>query len=281
MGETRFRDGRKEDLAVLREIVLECFGDTAEQADPYILDQEKLGIRCLTAERDGRVVSAVYLLPGVRLVTAAGASIPGTYIYALGTLKQERGRGTGMALVRRAYDAALEQAEWVCLAVLEESLKKIYARDTAPEVLGRTRETVRQRQELPETSGILLKSITPESYAEAREEILQGQAHAAYAPGFWRLAGRYGTRFFRGKGVLAMAEPRGEECLVYELLTEPGSFLEAAGALAEALPAERYRIRTPLFSAGEGEVREYVLRMKTRNPEEPLKEDFWFPLTLE
>ena len=282
MEEIRFRERRPEDLQALREISRCCFGDPPEQADPYIQDREGLGIRCLVAEREGRAVSAVYLRPGVRFIHPSGREVSAAYLYGLGTLPGERGWGYGIALLRKICGEALKTADWACGAVFEEGLKGIYRRVAKMEPLGRCRETELRRAELPEGPGEgALRELSPQAYAAAREEFLRGRAHAVYAPGFWRLAAGYGARFLQGPGILAMAEPREQKCLDFELLTEGTAFRPAAAAVAAALPAERYLIRTPLFQEGEGEIREYLLRLGTKTPEEAPEETFWFPMMLE
>ncbi len=276
--EIQFREGRQEDLPALREIALRSFGDTKEQADAYLNDPEGIGIRPLAAEKDGRVVSSFFLLPGIRLETAAGRSYSCTYLYALGTLPEARGEGIGMALYRHAASLAGEEAACVSIVILEEKLKEAYNRRAPIVPLGRMREAVFTAGQLPEGE-ILLQRIPPEEYARERERWLAGTDHAVYPPVFFRLAARGGTAFYRGEGMLAMAESRGEQCTVYEMLTEKDSYLRAAAAVAKTCPARQHVIRIPAFAAGEGRLRTIAMRLNAGSV--PAGCDFWYPLTLE
>ena len=123
MADWWIREARPEDLPALREIVRNGFGDSAETADLYLRDEEKVGIRTLAAEKDGRVVSTISLLPGITLRSGRGETASGVYLYALSTLPEARGQGIGMALYREAHRIGREMADVVCAAVMEDGMK--------------------------------------------------------------------------------------------------------------------------------------------------------------
>ena len=285
MDDFRIRETREGDLPALREIARVCFGDEAETADLYIQDPEHIGIRPLVAEWHGKAVSAGYLIPGVTLCSPEGEKRPAVYLYALGNLPEARGKGIGMAMHRRACEKVLETGQSFCLAVLEKELKHAYEGRIPMKLLGRTREAAFTREEMPDSPGTPLERISPEEYAREREKVLRGRAHAAYAPGIWRLAGRFGYRFYRGLGILAMAETRdGGLCVASEMLAAEGGYARAAGAFAASCPAENYVIRTPAElkpegMAREGEIREY--NYCDAGCGIPAGADYWHPLILD
>lgn len=282
MAAYQIRDARPEDLPAQREILRLCFGDSPEEADLYLRDAEGFGARSLVAEQDGRVISTITLLPGLTLHSATGERYACPYTYALGTLPEARGQGIGMALLLAMADSARAEAGFVCGAVFEKKLRDIYPRYVPMETMGRIREAAFDREELPAVPPPALTELSPEAYGLAREAFLRGRAHAEYAPGYLRLAARFGARFWQGPGLLAIAEPGEERCPVRELLTEPGGYDRAAAALAAAFPARHYRFRTPPSLRPEKLPREgEILDTFVSLGPPPSGEDFWAPLTLE
>ena len=282
MSEARFRTALPEDLPAQRDIIRICFGDTQEEADAYLREEAGFDASSMVAEKDGAVVSTFSILRGVTLLTAAGDRISCPYLYALGTHPSARGHGYGIQLFRAAAESALAHADSVCCAAFSVQLREMYDRCFETQTLGRTWEAAFRREELLRDDAPVLKPVSPEEYAQAREGFLKGTAHAVYGPGMWRLAAHFGIQFFRAPGLLAMTETKDGCCLVREMLSEPGGYAQGAAALASACDADRFVIRTPLFLkpegvGHEGEVRDYVFFVGKA----PSQEDFWFPLTLE
>lgn len=109
---------KREDLKVLWETV---FGDTRTVTDLFF-ENAFYPDGCFFAEKDGRAVSALYLLP----VTLDDKK--GFYLYAAATLPAYRGAGLMGALINEALQYAGTQADFVYLCPAEESLYDYYRR---------------------------------------------------------------------------------------------------------------------------------------------------------
>ena len=109
---------KKEDLQSLWETV---FGDSRFVTDAffaYAFDPDG----CFYAERDGKAVAALYLLP------VLSGDTKGFYLYAAATLPAYRGQGLMGSLIREALAYAEKNAQFVYLCPAEDSLYAYYAR---------------------------------------------------------------------------------------------------------------------------------------------------------
>ncbi len=109
---------KTEELKTLWETV---FGDTRAVTDAFFRNAFYPD-GCFFAERDGKAVSALYLLP----VTLADKK--GFYLYAAATLPDYRGAGLMAALIEEALQYAKHQADFVYLCPAEDSLYGYYRR---------------------------------------------------------------------------------------------------------------------------------------------------------
>ncbi len=120
MVETRI--SRRPDIPALSALWREVFGDTEELTGAFfrLLWRED---RCRVAERDGRIVSMGFCLPG-----AEARGLKCSYIYAMATADGARGGGLAAAVGRALVsDAFTGGADIVATLPAEESLCGWYA----------------------------------------------------------------------------------------------------------------------------------------------------------
>ncbi|MDR0532059.1 MAG: GNAT family N-acetyltransferase [Oscillospiraceae bacterium] len=117
-----------------------CFGD----GEAYVrLFWEECPWRGLAAEEDGRLASMLFLLPGG--LALRGRQAPASYVYAVATLPDYRGRGFAGALTERAAQFARAEGQAaLCLLPASESLYGYYAK------LGFVNAFAAQQWELPQ-----------------------------------------------------------------------------------------------------------------------------------
>ena len=92
------RRGMRQELSRLWQ---SCFGDPAEYPD-FFLSRLVSPQDCLVTTVDGKLASAVYLLPAH--IRTGGKSVPAHYIFAAATAPEFRSRGIMSALLRRAAE---------------------------------------------------------------------------------------------------------------------------------------------------------------------------------
>ena len=118
---------RQEDREGLRQLWLESFEDTPEAVD-FFLERWLSPFSCVAAWEHGKVVSALYLLPGVW--QEGKRSYQAQYIYGAATLPAFRGCGwMGKLLAFAGSTGARQRGDQVsCLLPATKSLYKFYAR---------------------------------------------------------------------------------------------------------------------------------------------------------
>ena len=206
--------------------------------------------------QDGDILAAVQLLP-VRL-TLGGHEVSATYIYAAGTLPQERGKGLMGALLERSF--AVSGARGDALSVLitqEPSLVRYYARFAYRPVFARQEHIVAAR---PLPAGMTVRRMRQDDIPAA--QALYCMAHsglcAVRAPAAWRvILEQYGTKarvLERGGRVTAFALVEAEDDCVTatEALGKDAPVLMAA--LAHAGKTADARWYGPARNAAEAAV---------------------------
>ncbi len=101
-----------------------CFGDD-ENYIRYFLQHAPSTNRGLLAEEDGRAVSMLFLLPGA--LELDGQRLPASYVYAVATAEDFRGRGLAAELIRHSAAITREEGQAaLCLFPATERLYRYY-----------------------------------------------------------------------------------------------------------------------------------------------------------
>ncbi len=221
---------------------------------------------CATvAEMDGRLVSAIYRIEGIRLLLPHRPPLHCTYLFALGTSPACRSRGYGSQTICRAgADAYAEGAEVVCLLPASPSLYGWYR-----SFLG-TRSLFQRRVFSVKATPVAgtVTPLSPQAYFSLREALLQGTPHAEIPVPVIALQGdycrQYGGELVQvqvGAATGVAAYDRNQNRLTFrELLFPHASPVEAARAVLQYAGATSAQVRTPVFwHEGLGEIQEDVV----------------------
>ena len=275
MSEAVLRLWRPEDRPQLKELWQIAFGDSAEYIEAYF-DCFLRADTCVVAEADGSVVSAMHILPDIRLFPYRNSVLTAGYTYALATLPAWRGRGIGSAVYRAACSKALETADAACVLPAEEALYPFYENTSGAHPFGGIREG---RVSGAELAGLPTRAAVRApvgQYAGMREWFLSGMPHAVFPDDMYDLMESSGTEFFMMEDGIAAAETENGICRILELLAPNVDAMTAVASVARWCPAQEYIVRTPLFFDGPGERRPFVLATLKTTPDFPLADDFWW-----
>lgn len=202
---------------------------------------------------EGGIAAAVQLLP-VRL-SADGAEIPCTYIYAAGTLPQRRGEGLMGALLKRSFALSAARGDGLSVLITQEpSLVSYYARFGYRPVFAR-RECLAQAAECP--ADAVISPAAPQDIP-AMQNLYEQSQHGLYAlrdDAAWTLIleqyGKNAVVLRRGRTVTAFALAEGGQ----DVLTAAEALGPDAQRLMAALARERgaqsARWYAPAESGGE------------------------------
>ena len=272
---------KPEDRDALKELWKTGFGDPEEYIESFF-DLFLQKDSCIVAEAEGRVVSAMYILPGQTLYLFRRSSLTAGYTYALATLPEYRGRGIGRAVYKAASDAVLKAADAACVLPAESGLYPFYEAASGASPLSYVREARLKKSDLAAVSPCMGARIPILEYMGIREQLLRGYPHAALPPEFFELAESTGTEFFVLEHGLAAAETSDGVCRVLELL-DPDSddAMTSIAGVARWCRGEEYIVRTPLFFEGPGQPRPYMLAALNAAPSHPMPGDFWWGFGLE
>jgi len=114
------------DFPQISQIWQTCFGDPEDYIRLFY-DHCFLLCRGLAYEENGKLAAMAFLLPGA--LDFRGESHPATYVYAVATLPEYRGRGVAASLMRRAAELAREEGQAaLCLLPGSEDLYTYYAK---------------------------------------------------------------------------------------------------------------------------------------------------------
>ena len=219
-----------EDLTALWSL---SFGDSPDLAAALLTDCGLLEHAALAAV-DGRVRSAMFAFDGLRL-----GGLPASYLYALCTHPDFRGRGLGRRVLDLAAETAFRRgAELVCLRPADSGLARWYG------ITGfRVLYSAENRPLALSGDGDDLVDITYKDYLAFRRE------RAVFVPAQVLRAqelflSRFGGAFFRSAGGVYLCGERDGDMLLIREALGPGERLPAAAAAAaRRLGAERILLR--------------------------------------
>ena len=287
MNEAILRPSRPGDEAALKKVWAESFHDSMEFLDLFFRKHYRPGMSTLM-ECDGEPVSCIFTLSGTEYVEPGKEPLPCPYVYSLGTLEAYRGRGYGARViqesVRRGFDE--ERAQWVALLPAEPSLYVWYSHILGSRTAFWTTEASLYADELPRVlPGHIAYKTDAASYGRLRELLLDKKPHVRYSRELldWQ---EQSCRFFGGGMYLlnldgqvgcAVVEAQDGFTDIKELLLPEGDIEAAAALIMSVYPAERLRLRTPVFwkKPGIGEDREYVVAIPKNEGEMPSPEAWW------
>lgn len=275
MTDCTIRSWRPSDQPQLRQLWHEVFGDDLSYIDSFqahLLHPDG----CVVAEADGRIISAMYILTGIRLPSCPFDDRTAGYIYALATLPEYRGHGIGRAVCRAAAASALETCGAAFVLPAEASLYPFYENILGAVRFGGIREETLAAADLiaPDTPPAV--RISAKLYAETRERLLSEKPHASFPAGMYAHMENTGTEFFMLDNAAAAAESHDGVCRIQELIAPDGGWMNAAASVAALCPADEYIVRTPLFFDGPERTRPFMLASFNAASDHPLPDDFWW-----
>jgi GNAT superfamily N-acetyltransferase len=237
---------------------------------------------CIIATRDDMPVATGYLLPSGNIICNE-LSIPCAMIYGVATLPEHRKLGFGAAVVRELVSVARRAGfPAVVLCPSNDGLFEYYNTHTGFRDWFYIQE--RKFTTIPVSGAAArLVEISPDEYSRIRKSLLSGIPHIE--PDLRALLYQESLCQELGGGLFRVDTPCGVSCAVAErqsdgalwikeLLTPDGYESDVIAALASALPAEEYVIRTPAgcgnpqqevrdISRGEGFVTEQDFHINT------------------
>ncbi len=209
--------------------------DSAEEIAAF-LAKVSLEKECLVAERDGAVVSMVFLLPAQ---LQAATLLPIQYIYAAATLPSHRGQGLFGGLLTEALSVARQRGQVASfLRPATPSLCEYYGRfgyrpfffcDT---LCGEA-----------QSSNMAVTSVSAEAYVQQRDRLTMP------------FGVRWPARFLEHTVVVnegcAVCIPTGDTLLIQELFCSPEKRNTICAALAARFGCTRYECRVPATVPGQ------------------------------
>ena len=281
MHDYTLRPWRTDDLDALRELWRIGFGDSDEVIDRFFDEYLKPGC-CIAAEADGRIVSAMYILPGLTLQLKRREQISAGYAYALATLPEYRGRGIGSAVYSACCERILETADAACVLPAEQALYPLYENASGAFPISYAREARIPRQTLGGVTPRTAVRFPGFRYGGLRENLMIGLPHAVFDEDTYAYMEDSGMEFFMLENGLAAAETIDGVCCIRELIdTSRDDPMTAVAAVARWCRAEEYVVRSPLFFDGPGEARPFALGVVKDAAGRSFPDDLWWGFGLE
>jgi len=260
---------KKEDLEALKEIWRLCFSDDDSFIEFYFQSRDWIHETAVLTV-DGRIVSMLTMIP-VRMVDEDGAACSASMLYAIATHPDFRRRGFADRLIGFSIQhLSSGGTEYTLLVPASKELFRYY------EKLGYrnafyVREAVLYHDDIARPAGRMgperwLRSdrpfcrpvpAEPQRYNSIRRELLKGRAYLDYRDEEVLFQKGVASMFhadlyaleINGSEGCAYAERISEdEVMIKELLIQEQYLVSAVLALSGLLPAEKYIIRTPVYS---------------------------------
>lgn len=238
------RAARPEERGQTHQLWQTVFGDTPQAQEVFYDLCAPQGPLVLVEE--GRVESMLALTP-VALALPGGEMCQGTYLYALATNPEARGKGYAAQLMAYAAQWTAGQGlDFVCTVPAQPSLFSFFGKN------GFTPAFYHLRTPLPAPTPGQAHAISPQAYVALREELLGGVPHIVHTPGQAAFEGQLHGTLYRldlthGPGC-AVVEDWGDTQVVKELLCPPGDEAEGGGVVAHLCQGQG-QVRTPCGGA--------------------------------
>jgi ribosomal protein S18 acetylase RimI-like enzyme len=176
------RLARPEDLGALKEIWNASFPGDEAFAD-WFLENAYVPENALVWEEGGHASAMLHLIP--MRCRMSGREFNASYVYAVATLPENRGKGVAAALLQEAE--ALEKSRGTDLLMLvpqSGTLFEYYRRQGFREALFRTRGLIAGAGEIPQGT-ILDDAPEPGELNECFEAALSGRDHVMRTDAYW------------------------------------------------------------------------------------------------
>ncbi len=227
------RKVRPDDREALISLWVRVFGDAPELVEAFLDLLPEMGTG-VTAEENGALLGAAYLVDGFTLVAPDAAPEKYGYLYAVAVEEHARGKGIGARLSQTAAKIGRTRgAKLICTLPAEHSLYHWYA-----SVLSLHEVT----QRVLYFSSVIppAKSLSAEEYGQRREALLAGCCHVRLSPPALRFQEKlclcYGGGFYAAGDGIFCACREGEDWRIPELLGPGGSLPAWDGLRAEKGP---------------------------------------------
>ena len=235
------RPARDGDESQLRALWSEVFGDGDDFLDPFFstLYPDSTALVC---DMGGKIISSVYLLP-VGDMASHGMRLPCTMIYALGTAEEYRNIGCASSLMD-----ACDGGGFYILRPASEKLFGFY-RDFGYRACFYFKEDTFTSDMLSPPGEVQIRKISAAEYNLLRNRLLHDIPHVEYSGTFIEFESFLAAgNMFRIDGAgftgAAAVEKYLDCAYVKELIVPPEALAPAAEAVAAAVPADKYVIRS-------------------------------------
>lgn len=259
--------GKYDMVSELSSLWQQVFGDGEREVSFFFRNAWKPE-NTLAVTEDGRVVSALHLLPC--RINLPGGSVQAHYLYAAATLPGFRGRGYMRGLLEQAARYGAQRGDWASVLLPgEPSLYDYYHKHGYRTVFG-VRYCRVEREELPvvpvEKGQCVL---TGWDCAVIRNRcLLPIKGSVLWEP----LAVQFAINAQKYWGKRMVSSPRGyclfqEDGLVQELMAKPGEEMALLAKAARLMTSESLRVRLPAKSPllpGRGEIEPFGMMRPLR-----------------
>ena len=226
------------DLPALRQLWMQCFGDTEEYVNRYFL--HSFVPEDVFVLREPEIAAMLISFP-VTWIGPDGDEQPGAYLYAVCTHPDRRGTGCCRRLMAKAEQALRERGcAFTCLRAADAGLAEMYRR-MGYESSFTNRELVVPDAPGAEAQALARQRMKPAQYYGLRQMALQG-GFIDYDPAVLAHQARLGQLLsFEGGEAIGALERYGSEGILKEYLG-PESLLPA---IKQALGLRTLIARTP------------------------------------
>ncbi len=258
-GDWELRPALPEELPQQMALWRRVFSDSQEFLDYFyskcctprdvVVLAEKGEVRAMTA-----ILPMTVCLPDRERASAG-------YIYAFCTRPEDRSRGMGGAVLDYADRYLKERgADCVVLVPAEKSLYEYFGSHGYRKCFIKCIREVAQYEISRIGEDDRAEKVGPEEYGVLRERLLTGRFHISYGQPLLSLqnwiseasgGGLFRLEVSGAEGCAAIEKSRSDYAEIKELLLPPRALSQGLAALAAAVPASRYQVRTPAFDDGE------------------------------
>jgi len=267
------RQPRDSDLPELISLWQEAFGDAEEEAAFYFRLRHRHG-NMLVMEKEGRIAGMLSMLPVT--LTAKSFCIPGRYVFAVATKKENRGQGISTALLDAAHEAMRREGTAVSLLVPADDGLYAFYRKRGYQTAFYLHEIILSAEEIspsPATGEVSLCGAdeyfrirsaaftSSKLFAQWDRDALEFVRRSAEASGGALLRLRAGNA-----EAAAVCEVREGIVRVSELALDGFIWRDAMALIHRHFKAERYILRLPEGMLGRDSLRPFGMIRWLREP---------------